>query len=61
MKVMVYEIAFQNYNAFSQAKCMECFPGLFVPFEIQMQDGFPAPTLFYLLQCVKEVQVQEVH
>lgn len=40
-----------NYNAFSQGKCMECFPGLFVPFEIQMQDSFPAPTtLFCLLQ-----------
>lgn len=53
-----------NYNASSQGKCMECFPGLFVPFEIQCEMvSLPTQSYFFCCNylCVIKVPVHEVH
>lgn len=57
-----------NYNAFSQGKCMECFPGLFVPFEIQCKMvSLPPQSYYYYFffgcnyLCVIKVPLYEVH
>lgn len=47
-----------NYNAFPQAKCMECFPGLVVPFEIQM---FPCLHHLILVAVCDKTQIHEMH